>query len=921
LLTGMAAAVGAGLAAILAVWSTFSGVVAGRIVRQTDKNLIVRVSLFGMKYAKSTVAVILLVTLVAGYYATSLNTNVDVADVLPRGDPNTDAAHNLTQKFKSSFTQQVTFQFHVLDMKNASQKKIYDDENAERLKDRRTDPKPDNITDELYVRAMEEVIRFTLSQPPFTGSVDAAGFYNLINWTIAGGQTDQNTAGNASFSLPDTSPSGELQYRTVDEGVNRVAAVYLAVDALTSPNWTQTAVLILVDPKATVSGKEIGEAALHARDAWVKHAHDDPNAYRVFGPENPPQFTVDLPLANAHASALTKHDFSILLPVIGVFIAVTLYIAFRNLLSVFITFSMLIIAVLWTFGVMGAMRIPLNTLNLAVVPLIMGVGIDYGIHMMNEYDELRHAGKTQKEAWTYAGGGSALALAVGTLTTLTGLLIMVVSPSLLVAQLGLLSAIAISSCFLLAIIFIPAVTTLVSTIKDPAKTASKKYVPSRIMPAFASGVSRVRWLVLVVLVLVSVAAVSSAVNIRREAFGDPPRNWLPSDPLRQEHEKALAGFYETGTDDVKANVIIFEGEVTDPAAHEYINAITRTLRSNAENGTWTDASGQAHSSRIIADTLKDLPFFVNTYITVKDGLPGAGRLMGADALDQALAPIGQKEPTKTPRYPQTQAEIKQTLDNAHDSPLFQLENLFVDYPTYDTTVTIFSVKAATYEDAKDVWAEIQDAITRNEALRPAAIHTSFFGNTAINYLFVVKQVPWLGYMSIGTNIAVFLIVFAFTRNIRATLVVGACNFLSSALWIGALTLPFIDIGLSISLTLPLIFIFCMGSDYGLHLALRCRKVGDTYLTFESVGKGVLYSFVTTVGAFIVFTQVSDLSGRQAMVATSIAITVVFFMTLAVVPIFFPVKKHQRRKNRGMVEARLDTRTLTPEGGSSGTRAP
>ena len=76
------------------------------------------------------------------------------------------------------------------------------------------------------------------------------------------------------------------------------------------------------------------------------------------------------------------------------FIAVTLFIAFRNATSVVATFSMLAIAVTWTFGAMGALKIPLNTINLATVPLIMGVGIDYGIHMMNEYQENRGEGKS-----------------------------------------------------------------------------------------------------------------------------------------------------------------------------------------------------------------------------------------------------------------------------------------------------------------------------------------------------------------------------------------------------------------------------------------------------------------------------------------------------------------------------------------------
>ena len=893
----LASAFGALVGGLVAGLTTHAGLVAGRIVPKSDRNLIARVSLFGMRNAKTTVALVLGLTMVAGYYASGITTNVDVADVLPRGDPNTDAAHNLTAKFKSSFTQQVTFQFRVLDQTNATQKALYETESGTKLPERVTEERPGNITDELYVRAMAEAVDFATKQHPFAGSSGIADIYKLINWTLAGGQTSQNEAGNASFSLPPADQGGSMRYDLVDRGVN--AAVYSAVDALVSPTWRQTAVLVTADPGADVSTKEIGEAGLRVRELWLEEVRAGRTQYTVFGDANPPQFSVDLPIANAHASELTRADFTLLLPIIAAFIAVTLFIAFRNVTGVVATFSMLAVAVTWTFGVMGWLGIPLNTLNLAVVPLIMGIGIDYGIHMMNEYQERRAHGDTPEKAWIHAGGGSALALFVGMLTTTVGLLVMVVSPSLLVAQLGMLAAIAIVSCYVLAVLFLPAVVTLVGRER---KAAARKvgYQPSVVMPAIATGVSRARWAVLVVVLLMAGAAAASASTIHREAFGDPPRNWLPDDPLRKEHERAINGFYDTTTDDVKANILIFEGDMTDPAAHRYIAAITATLRENDQRGFYLpNASDTANrtESRVIGDTLKDLPFIVDTYLTVRGGAQGAAQFLGARSLAPILEQRGLADPTgNTETYPQTRADVVRTLDGLFASPLTQFGNIFVDRHDYKTAVTVFSVRAANYTDAEAVWNEVQAAIAANEALRPAGMQVSFFGNTAINYLFVAKQVPWLGYMSVATSLLVVFIVFAFTRDVRATALVGGLNFLTSTLWIGFL--PLIGIGLAINLTLPLVFIFCMGSDYGLHLGMRCKRTGDTRGTFESVGKGVLFSFVTTFGAFLVFTGISDLAGRRAMIATALAIAIVFLVTLLTVPIFYPVKRGKGRMGRG-----------------------
>jgi len=57
------------------------------------------------------------------------------------------------------------------------------------------------------------------------------------------------------------------------------------------------------------------------------------------------------------------------------------------------------------------------------------------------------------------------------------------------------------------------------------------------MPAFATAVSRSRWAVLIVLLLVAGASVAAGATIRKEAFGDPPRNWLPTDPFAKSTRK------------------------------------------------------------------------------------------------------------------------------------------------------------------------------------------------------------------------------------------------------------------------------------------------------------------------------------------------------------------------------------------------
>jgi hypothetical protein len=56
---------------------------------------------------------------------------------------------------------------------------------------------------------------------------------------------------------------------------------------------------------------------------------------------------------------------------------------------------------------------------------------------------------------------------------------------------------------------------------------------------------------------------------------------------------------------------------------------------------------------------------------------------------------------------------------------------------------------------------------------------------------------------------------------------------------------------------------------------------------RTTGKAILFSWVTTIGPFLIFVGIQDLSVRKTMVATALAITIIFVATLLIVPIFYP----------------------------------
>ncbi|NIP40485.1 MAG: MMPL family transporter, partial [Candidatus Aenigmarchaeota archaeon] len=68
-------------------------------------------------------------------------------------------------------------------------------------------------------------------------------------------------------------------------------------------------------------------------------------------------------------------------------ILIVLIVAYRSPVKGTISVTILIIAVTWTGGTMELLGVPLSLITVTVGSLVVGIGIDYSIHIMNRYME------------------------------------------------------------------------------------------------------------------------------------------------------------------------------------------------------------------------------------------------------------------------------------------------------------------------------------------------------------------------------------------------------------------------------------------------------------------------------------------------------------------------------------------------------
>lgn len=126
-----------------------------------------------------------------------------------------------------------------------------------------------------------------------------------------------------------------------------------------------------------------------------------------------------------------------------------------------VTMLTIVMAITWMNGIAALLqRIdvvgPLSEIAQIVPVLLIGLGVDYGIHLTSRYREEIGEGFGVEDSIRRAIATSGVALALATLTTAIGFLTNITNPVPALKDFGILAAVGIVSSFVLMLTFVPA---------------------------------------------------------------------------------------------------------------------------------------------------------------------------------------------------------------------------------------------------------------------------------------------------------------------------------------------------------------------------------------------------------------------------------------------------------------------------------
>jgi predicted RND superfamily exporter protein len=132
-------------------------------------------------------------------------------------------------------------------------------------------------------------------------------------------------------------------------------------------------------------------------------------------------------------------------------ILVVLWIDFRSVRHALLAVVPLVIGILQMLALMGLVGLDLNPANLIGIPLVLGIAVDYGVHVVHDF--LERPGPYRISAST------ANAVLVGALTTILGFGALMVASHKGLESLGRLLTLGVTCCAFSSLVVLPAVLT------------------------------------------------------------------------------------------------------------------------------------------------------------------------------------------------------------------------------------------------------------------------------------------------------------------------------------------------------------------------------------------------------------------------------------------------------------------------------
>jgi len=264
---------------------------------------------------------------------------------------------------------------------------------------------------------------------------------------------------------------------------------------------------------------------------------------------------------SAQIKEVTDKANSIIGPSIFIIIMMILLISFRGLSYMVLPLLSLTVSVIWVFGTMVLLHIPFNTMAVAVVPLLMGLGVDYSVHLSHTHRSELEKDKKPGEAITIAVQEIGKAMFLAMLTTVIAFLSFLTATVPPIRNFGIILAFGILYTFINAVTLQASIRYIIDRKKGFSSSSKnnrrrKKISLRKTMEKFSKIVMKHQKTVLATMIIVSIIMGFDALQTKT---GFDYKSFLPeNNPAMEVFNKVAEKFPYASQNQ---EYILIEGDV------------------------------------------------------------------------------------------------------------------------------------------------------------------------------------------------------------------------------------------------------------------------------------------------------------------------------------------------------------------------
>lgn len=610
--------------------------------------------------------------------------------------------------------------------------------------------------------------------------------------------------------------------------------------------------ILTIQPSFELMDIEKLEPGVNAIEAVVKEVSDeyDHTLLRATG----------MHIVGRDETASIKSDSALTSILAVVLIFLMLYFAFRALTAPILTFIPLIVGIIWTIGITYLTVGRLNMITAFSAAMLLGLGIDYAIHMYSSYTERRANGYSKEIAIDHAISISGPGIITGALTTAVAFFALNISQLEMLSELGTVMGIGIISTLTSVFWILPAILILKKEKEEVVKKVQGTY---KWIGKVALAASKHKIIVLVLLLM------STSIMIYQSTSVEFDMNLMNLEPEGLESIELMnymveeynmsADSFSVAVKDLEDVYDLQETLEKVDGVKEVVSIATIIPEDLQATEFSPDFVAYSHNDQMIKELLSGL----------NGSLDEAVILKALDSIDEAYTKAFYTEmkaisakmlsnPTLTPS--DLPDNYKAQFISEDES-----EYLITIYPDFDIWSNLDTKKGETF--FKDL-SEVNENITGTPIFMKV-LHDSVSDELAL----------------IGGILVLILLVILYLHFRSVKYMVYALIPLALTMIFTVGTMSLLGLKFNFLNFLSILMIIGIGIDDGVHI-LHHHKTGMhkiEYL-FSSVGRAILLTTVTTVFGFgsLIFSSYRGIASLGHVLV--IGVSYAFIMTVLVLPI-------------------------------------